>query len=255
MVVICVAMNFLIGGALIGMRRVSEKLPKYEWNFSTEVDKNADLVIYMNDNRFYEDAKKLQIQHIIQRKTGERSLKIPTPDDLSAVICASKKSFEHTTHKNKVLIYNGVDFEHLNKIQPKNNIDLLVAESRIGIGQRVHLACEYALKNNRRLTILGNGEGLAEDTYNPLTKKYPQFSWIGRVLPDEALSYIKGCNELIVSNPSHGMANQIIEATAFGKKITKFHEGIEIPTRDQIDLNETARKYDELIQGVLNGKL
>mgnify|MGYP001579036935 CR=1 FL=1 len=250
MIKINVVMDFIVGGAYIGLLSIAHKLPQYQWTFTTEVQPDADIVLYMNNNRHYEKAKKLGIKYIIQRKTGERSLKVITPDDLVSVICGSKKSFEHTKHPRKVLIYNGVDFDHIKIIKPKQNIQLLCSENRIGTGQRIHLACEYAIKHNKKLTILGSGEGVAEDTYAKLRKKYTQFNWIGRVEPDEALAYIKACEAIIVSNPSHGCANQILEAVSMDKPIITL-ANLEIPNKADIDINVTAKKYDELIRSIL----
>lgn len=246
-----VVMDALIGGAYVGLLRIAHKLDIYHWSFSTEVQPDADIILYMNNNRHYEKAKKLGIKYVIQRKTGERSLKVPTPDDLAAVICGSKKSFSHTQHPKKVLIYNGIDFDHLKTIQPKSNISLLVAESRIGQGQRIHLACEYAIKHKKHLTILGSGEGVAENTHAVLRSKYPQFNWVGRVEPDVALAYIKGCEAIIVSNPAHGVANQILEAISMDKPVINL-ANCEIPNKSDIDLNNTARLYKELIERILN---
>jgi hypothetical protein len=243
-----VVMDFLVGGAFVGLSRIADKLPEYTWTFTTEAQP-ADLTLYLNNHRHYERAKQLGIKHIIQRKTGERSLKVPTPADLDAVICASLKSFNHTTHSRKCLIYNGLDLQHLSTIIPQLNIDLLVGESRIGQGQRVDLACEYALKHNRHLTILGDKANLAEDTYYVLKAAYPQFRWVGQVSPDVALSYIKGCQAIIVSNPSHGCANQIIESLCLGRQIITLAD-LEIPPIDQLDLNLTAKKYRELFESL-----
>lgn len=243
-----IVMDYLIGGAFVGLERITNKLPQYKWIFSTEVDKESDIIIYMNNNRHYKAAKIYNIRYIIQRKTGERSLLVPTPEDLSAVICASKRSYELTNHDKKTLIYNGVDFEYIKNIQPKEKVDLLVAESRIGIGQRVNEACKYAIEHNRHLTILGSKANLEENTYNILKKTYPQFCWVGTVSPDESLSFIKGCNAIIVGNPSHGVANQIIEAVSMDKQIICLCNSLEIPSKDQIDINVTAQKYHEMIQ-------
>ena len=248
--IINVVMDYLIGGAYVGNKRIADALPQYTWAFSTEVNPKADLVLYMNNHRHYERAKALGIKHIIQRKTGERSLSTPTPDDLDAVICASKRSWDCTIHPRKTLIYNGVDLDYLSTLTPKPDIDLLVAESRIGIGQRVDLACKYAIQQRRNLTILGSKANLDEDTYYYLKAAYPQFSWIGTVSSEEALTYIKGCQALIVSNPSHGTANQIIEALAMDRPIIRFAE-LELPPKDQIDLRITAQKYDQLLRNVL----
>lgn len=250
MIIINVVMDYLIGGAFVGTKRITDKLKHYVWNFSTEVRTKSDIVLYMNNHRHYEAAKLLRIKYIIQRKTGERSLKVPNPEDLSAIICASKKSFEQTNHSKKVLIYNGIDFDLIKSIMPKPNIDLLVAESRIGTGQRVDLACDYAIGQKRHLTILGSKANLIEDTYFKLKSAYPQFDWIGTVSEKEALSYIKGCNAIIVSNQSHGVANQIIESLSMDKQIIRFAE-IEIPSKQDIDINITARKYDELIKSII----
>src|SRR5574337_593483 len=238
-----VVMNYMVGGAYVGLDRIAKSLPEYKWIFTTEVDPTADIVIYMNDNRHYIRAKEYKIKHIIQRKTGERSLAVPTPEDLSAVICGSKRSYDLSNHPKKVLIYNGVDLEHINKIVPKNNIDLLIAESRIGVGQKVHLGCNFAIDRKRHLTILGNGKGLEEDTYKKLRSQYPQHNWVGRVSPDEALSYINGCNAIIISNPAHGVANQIIEAMVMDKDIIMPWGKLELPPRDQLDISITAKKY------------
>lgn len=247
-----VVMDYKVGGAYIGLDRISKSLSsEYKWNFTTEIDPKADLVIYMNNHRHYVKAKEYKIKHIIQRKTGVRSLAVQTPNDLDAVICASKRSYEIVNHPKKILIYNGIDLDHINTIKPKENIDLLIAETRIGVGQRAHLGCEYAINHKRKLTILGNGKGLEEDTYDILRKKYPQHNWVGRVSPDEALAYIKGCNAIIVSNPSHGVANQIIEAHAMNKEVIMLCDGLEIPPKDQLDINITAKKYKELIDEIL----
>ena len=246
-----VVMDYLIGGALVGLERIAFKLPQYNWKFTTEVLKGADIVLYMNNHRHYEKAKQLNIKHIIQRKTGTRSLPIPEPDDLKAVICGSKISYDNSKHDNKILIYNGVDLEYISSIEPKKDVDLLIAESRIGIGQQIHRGCEFAIENKRHLTILGSGKGLNENTYDIWRKRYSQPNWVGRVNPDEALSYIKGCNSIIVSNPAHGVANQIIEALMMNKEIITLCNGLEIPPKDQLDINITAEKYKKLIDEIL----
>ena len=69
--IVNVVMDYLIGGAYVGNRRVADALPQYTWVFSAEVDPKADVVLYMNSNRHYERTKALGIKHIIQRKTGE----------------------------------------------------------------------------------------------------------------------------------------------------------------------------------------
>lgn len=124
-------MDYLVGGAYVGMGRIARHLDKYTWQITTEVNPNAKILIYLNNNRFYEDGKKYKIPYIIQRKTGERSLKVPNPDDLCALICASQRSFLATNHPKKILIYNGIDFNILEKIIPKKGVDLLVGENRI----------------------------------------------------------------------------------------------------------------------------
>ena len=248
-----VVMDYLVGGAYVGLLRIASKLPQYSWSFTTKVEQQADIVLYMNNHIHYERAKSFGIRHIIQRKTGERSLVVQTPEDLDAVICASKRSYEYTKHSKKILIYNGIDFEQLSHIIPKPNIDLLVAESRIGVGQRVNLACQYAIEHKQHLTILGSKANLVEDTYYKLKASYPQFNWIGTVGMEEALSYIKGCSALIICNPSHGVANQSIEGVAMDKKIVNL-ANLEIPDKRDIDINVTAKKYDDLFKTLLDSK-
>lgn len=252
--IINITLSYLIGGAYVGLQRVAEALPEYKWTFTKTPDSNADICLYMNDHNHYLAAKELGIKHIVQRKTGVRSLKIPEPDDLDSLICGSKASFNNSKHSRKVLIYNGLDFNHLKTIRPKPNIDLLVAESRCGKGQRIDASIQYAIKHKKHLTILGDGKGLAENTYKELRKKYPQFTWIGRVSPDEALSYIKGCNKILIANPSHGVANQALEAIAMGKKIIDLTPGkvLEIPDKKDIDIRNTANQYDALFKSILN---
>lgn len=253
-IVINVVMDYLVGGAYIGLMRIARNMPQYKWEFSTEVNKNANIVIYMNNHRHYTRAKEYNIKHIIQRKTGERSLKIETPDDLGYVICSSKRSYDFVKHKNKILVYNGIDFVHLSSICPKSNVDFLVAESRIGIGQRVDLACKYALKHNRHLTILGGKANLDENTYFVLKKQYPMFKWVGTVSEDESLSYIKGCNSIIVSNSSHGVANQVIEAVACNKNIIDLTTNkLEIPDKDNINITCAIEKYKDIFSKLMEG--
>lgn len=251
MITINVVMDVLTGGALTGLQRVSKSLPQYNWTFTTDVLYNADIVLYMNNHRHYKRAKELKISHIIQRKTGIRSFKVQEPDDLIAVICASKASFNNSRHLRKQLIYNGIDFDYLKTILPKPNIRWLCCESRHGAGQRTETSIQYAIKHNKHLTILGSGEGVAEDTYNRIQKKYPQCFWVGRVSPEEALSYIKGCEAILIANPSHGCANQIIEATAMDKQIIDLSPTLlEIPPKNEIDINITAQKYSDLIESI-----
>lgn len=244
-----VVMSYMVGGALTGMKRISSAMPQYDWIFTTN-PVQSDMCIYMNDHKQYLSAKKLGIKHIIQRKTGIRSLKVQEPLDLDAVICASNASYIKSKHPKKILIYNGIDLDFLKTIKPEPNIDLLIAESRIGIGQQVEKSIQYALKNNRHLTILGSGEGLAENTYEKLKKKYTQLNWAGRVSVEKALSYIKGSNGIIISNPSHGVANQVLEALAMNKPIINLGN-VEIPPESEIDINITVQKYDSLIKSII----
>ena len=252
MVTINVVMDVLVGGALTGLQRVSGELKQYNWVYTTNVSTNSDIVLYMNDHRYYVRARELNVPHIIQRKTGVRSFKIQEPDDLSAVICGSKASFNNSVHLRKCLIYNGVDFDYIKTISPKQNIEWLVCESRHGIGQRTEVSIQHAIKHKKHLTILGSGEGVAEDTYKKLCKKYPHCLWVGRISPEEALSYIKGCKAILVANPAHGAANQIIEASAMDKQIIDLSPTpLEIPPKAEIDINITAKKYSELIENVM----
>ena len=92
---------------------------------------------------------------------------------------------------------------------------------------------------------------VAENTHETLMRANPQCNWVGRVSPDEALSYIKGCDSIIISNPSHGLANQAIEATAFDKNIVNLG-GCEIPDKKDIDLRNTAKAYNDLLQSIVS---
>ena len=83
-----------------------------------------------------------------------------------------------------------------------------------------------------------------------LKKAHPQFNWVGTVGQDEALSYIKGCTAIIISNQAHGVPNQGIEARAMDKQIIS-PASLEIPPKDQIDLNVAAKKYDDLIKSIM----
>jgi hypothetical protein len=243
--------TWAVGGAERGWYRIAGKLSQYDWAFKTEVEP-ADLIFYSNDHRFYEAAKKLNVP-IIQRTTGPRSYNLPQPDDLAAVVCSSQKAFELSAHPKKTLIYNGVDFERLRGIK-EIECDLLYPASRIGVGQKVETAILYALKHNRRLTITGAKQHLAENTHDLLRAKYPQMNWTGLVDEETMLGLIKGCRDVIMPTSTHGISNAIIEAVGLEKNIINLGS-VEVPRRDQIDLNETARKYDELIKGVLNGQL
>lgn len=238
------------GGAELGYKRIASKLPHYEWSFTTNVDPSANLVIYSNNHRFYEQAKKLNIP-VIQRTTGPRSYSLPQPADLKAVICSSKKGYEITKHTNKHLIYNGVDFDFIASIKAIE-CDLLYAPARVGVGQQVEDAIKYAHKNKRHITVLGAKQHLQENTYDVLRSKYPQVHWTGLVEPEVASAYIKGCKAYICPTKVHGVSNAIIEAVANDKSIINLGE-VEVPSKIDIDINTTARKYDEVIREVLNG--
>lgn len=238
------------GGAELGYKRIASKLPQYEWAFVTNAEADANLVIYSNNHRFYEQAKKLDIP-VIQRTTGPRSYSLPQPADLKAVICSSKKGYEITKHPNKHLIYNGIDFDQIAAIKPIE-CDLLYAPARVGVGQQVEDAIKYAQKNKRHITVLGAKQHLQENTYDVLRSKYPQVRWTGLVEPEVASAYIKGCKAYICPTKTHGVSNAIIEAVANDKSIINLG-GVEVPTKQDIDLNITAKKYNDLIEEVLNG--
>lgn len=247
-----VAIEFHVGGAWVFTQRLAKALPQYEWVFS-KAPVESDIVLYMNDHRHYINAKKIGVRHIIQRKTGRRSLATEEPPDLDAVVCASLESYNKSKHKNKVLIYNGVDLEQAKKIKPIK-CDLLCSESRCGKGQKIDRIIDYALKNKRHLTLLGNGDGIAnDDTYKNIKRKYPQFDYPGRVSPEKSLGYIKGCKSLAIANPSHGCSNSIIEGLVFGREIIDLtpKKSLEIPPIDQLYLKLTAKKYDELFKDIL----
>ena len=123
-----------VGGAERFWQRLSRKMPQYEWLFTTAVDTNADLVIYSNNHKFYEQAKALN-KPIVMRLTGPRSYVLPQPNDLAALICSSKAGYALSTHPKKILIYNGIDFDHLKTIKPIP-CDLLMGSARVGVGQK-----------------------------------------------------------------------------------------------------------------------
>jgi hypothetical protein len=249
MIVINVCLDYwAIGGSELGYKRIASKLPQYDWKFVTKVDKNCDLVIYSNNHRFYEQAKALG-KSVIQRTTGPRSYNLPQPDDLCAVICSSKQGYQITKHRNRHLIYNGIDFTHINTIIPISN-DLLYAPARIGVGQCVEDAIKYAKNNNRHLTVLGAKQHLNENTYEELKFKYPNVNWTGLVDPDVASAYIKGCVSYICPTKVHGVSNAIIEAVANRKEIINIGQ-VEIPPIEEIDINLTAKKYNSIIQNII----
>jgi hypothetical protein len=249
MAIINVCCNvWAVGGFEIGFKRLSVKLPQYNWRFTTNVIKEADLIIYANDDRFYDQAKQLN-KPTIQRMTGPRSYGMSQPDDLSAVICSSLAGFNISKHPKKQLIYNGVDFDYLKTIKPIA-CDLLYSPARQGVGQRIDIAAEYARKNHRKLTVLGSRQHLIENTAKDLRRKYPEVIWTGLVDPDIASAYMKGCIDYIMPTPVAGVSNAIIEAVACGKNVINLGNA-EIPPKDQIDIKVAAKKYDELIQSIL----
>lgn len=236
------------GGAEIGYKRIIDKLPQYKWLLTTDVDPTANLVIYSNNHRFYKQSKQYNIPAIL-RTTGPRSFNIPQPAGLKAVICSSKKSYELAGHPNKCLIYNGIDLDWLNKIEALD-CDLLYSPARVGVGQQVEKAIQYAQQNNRHLTVLGDRQHLAENTYDILKKKYPAVHWTGLLDNNQSLRYMKGCKDYIVPTSVHGVSNAVIEAIGFGKNIINLGS-VEIPSKEDIDINNTAKKYDELIRSIL----
>jgi len=244
-----VCMDFWeVGGAERFWQRLSKNMPRYKWLFTKSVDVSADIVIYSNSHKFYEQAKKLN-KPIIQRVTGPRSYYLQQPSDLEAVICSSKKGYDISTHKNKHLIYNGIDFEYLNNIKPIV-CDLLYGCARIGVGQKVDVACEYAIKTNHHLTITGSRQHVAENIYDKMKAKYPQFHWAGLLDEDTMLAYVKGCNKGIMPTTSHGVSNFVLELSACNKPIINIGN-VEIPPIDQIDINITSQKYDNIIRSIL----
>jgi hypothetical protein len=242
------------GGAEIGYWRIFKELERkcgYEWERSMDVNPTANLVIYSNNHRFYEQAKKLNIPAIL-RTTGPRSINMPQPEDLKSVICSSKKAFELSNHSKKYLIYNGIDLEALKLVETlKEECDLLYSPARVGVGQKVEVAIQYAQQHNRNLTVLGARQHLAEDTYEVLKKKYPQVRWTGLVQSSKALQYMKSCKDYIVPTPVHGVSNAVIEAVAFDKNIINLG-GVEIPAKEDIDIKVTVKKYEGLINEALS---
>lgn len=243
-----ICLNFwAIGGAENFYRRLAKAMPQYEWLFTTKVDKTADIVMYSNDHSFYNQAKSLNIPTIL-RVTGPRSYSMPQPDDLKFVVCSSAKSYQLSTHLRKKLIYNGIDFDHLQNIQPIS-CQWLASEARIGVGQKIEDAIRFAIKSGKHLTCLGAKQHVAENTYYTLKSKYPQVTFTGLVDPDVALRYIKGCEALIIASSSHGISNSMLEAVALGKKIINLG-GVEMVDKKHIDIKNTAAQYLELFQSI-----
>jgi len=249
MKIINVCMDFWeVGGAERFWQRLSKNMIQYKWLFTKSVDVSADIVIYSNSHKFYEQAKKLN-KPIMQRVTGPRSYSLQQPNDLEAVICSSKKGYDISIHKNKYLIYNGIDFEHLNSIKPIS-CDLLYGCARIGIGQKVDVACEYAIKTKHHLTITGARQHVAENIYDKMKEKYPNFHWTGLLDEDIMLAYVKGCNKGIMPTSVHGVSNFILELVACDKPIINIGS-VEVPLKEKIDINIVSRKYDNIIKSIL----
>jgi hypothetical protein len=238
-----------VGGAERFWERLARKLPQYTWAFTTEVQSTSNLIVYSNDHRFYLQARNYNLP-TIQRMTGPRSYTLPQPLDLAAVVCSSKAGFEVSQHPRKQLIYNGIDLGHLKTIKPIP-CDLLYAPARNGKGQCIETAIQYAQEQRRSLTVLGDRQHLAENTAEVLRRRYPKVNWPGLVAEDVALGYVKGCNEAIMPTPVHGVSNFLIEAVALHKPIINLGNA-EIPLYENLDLNNTAAKYQELFERVLD---
>ena len=73
--------HWAVGGAERFWERMSRALPQYQWEFSKSVKSDADIVIYSNSHKFYDQAKKLN-KPVIFRLTGPRSYKLPQMKDL-----------------------------------------------------------------------------------------------------------------------------------------------------------------------------
>lgn len=239
--------HWAVGGAERFWERLSRALPQYEWEFSRQVVDDADIVVYSNAHKFYDQAKKLNKPTIL-RITGPRSHKLPQPPDLKAVVCSSKKSFEVSSHKNKKLIYNGIDFSALDLIEPIE-CDIIYGCARIGLGQKPEVAIKYSLANNRHLTITGSRQHVAENIYDQLRQKYPQVHWTGLIDEAEMLRYIKGCKAGIMPTSVHGVSNFIIECISMDKPIINIGN-VEVPNKADIDIQMTAEKYDQLFRSI-----
>lgn len=233
-----------VGGAERFWQRLSRVVKQHQWIFTTEVDPEADVVIYSNNDKFYHQAKALNKPAVL-RITGPRSYSLPQHNDLAAVICTSQKSYELSKHERKVLIYNGVDISKFDSIQPIE-CDLLYGCARVGLGQKPEVAIKYAKNNNRHITITGSRQHLAEKTYNVLKKKYPEVNWTGLIEEDEMFRYIKGCKAGIMPTSVHGVSNFIIECVAADKPIINLG-GVEIPDKKQIDIGNAAYQYNKLL--------
>lgn len=237
------------GGAERGYERLSNALNQYQWSFTTKVDDTADIVLYSNDHKFYEQAKMLN-KPTIFRLTGPRSYNLPQPDDLKYVVCSSQKSYDLSSHARKVKILNGIDFDSLKDIKPIK-CDLLYGPARIGRTQKVELAIKWAIDNNRTLTVTGARQHVAEDIEGQLKAKYPNVKWTGLIDEKTMLRYIAGCKSAIMPASGHGLSNFVIESIAFNKPIVNLGK-VEVPRKEDIDLKNTAQQYDKLFQSILN---
>jgi hypothetical protein len=238
---------FAVGGAEIFWSRLAKKLPQYKWLFTTEVKPEADVVVYSNDHKFYLQARNLN-KPVIQRMTGPRSYTLPQPEDLAAVICTSQAGWEASRFDGKQLIYNGIDLEYLKTIQPIK-CDLLYGCARVGVGQQVEKAIHYAEEHGRHLTVLGGKQHLTEDTYDVLKKRYKDVAWTGLVEEETALGYVAGCNSGIMPTSVHGISNFLIECVGLGKTVISLGSA-EIPLLTNIDINQTAARYQKLIDSI-----
>lgn len=235
------------GGAKLFFDNLTKHLPQFNLHFTQgAIPANSDVLIYGNRHDFYTQAKALNIPKIIQRTQGQRAMNLQQPEDLHAVVCSSQKSYQLSTHPNKTYICNGIDYALADSLKPIN-CDLLCAESRIAKGQRIGEAIQWAVKHNRRITILGSKQGSAEKVDEQLKIKYPNCEWVGLVDYTTSLQYIKGCKELVVASPAHGLSNSVLAATYFQKPIQNIG-GVEIPITVP-DMKVTAENYIDLING------
>jgi len=242
---ICVGLSAWnsVGGAPLFFRRLFKALPEYQWiEVSPNQSYTADLLIYGNLHSFYEQAQ----CPCILRTQGARSLSMPQPTDLKAVVCSSRLAYERSTHPARVLIYNGVDKAHLDDLQPIQ-CDYLCGDGRVGQGQRTINAIRYT----NDLTVLGDGSGVSnDDTYQRLKKTYPHINFAGLVDEDTSYRYVKGCKGLLITNPSHGVSNMGLVAKYFNKPIINLSGG-PVETPDPPDIKECAEQYRALIESII----